>query len=144
MTFPRTVNPLDPASAAYIAGLVDGEGTVTLTRLHLGENRRLVVSISNSDLRLLEFVLGRVGVGKITRKRTYRPQHAPAFAFQVSGRQALALLLRITPYMRSYKAQRAQLALQKYVAVTPRNGKYTAEILSARDAFERRFFSMRP
>ena len=38
----RTVKQLDPPEAAYIAGLVDGEGTVTLTTMHRGENRRLV------------------------------------------------------------------------------------------------------
>jgi hypothetical protein len=140
----RTVKVLDAASAAYIAGLVDGEGTITLSRLHAKENRRLVVSISNNDSQLLAFVLGCVGAGKITRKRTYQPQHAPAFAFQLSGRQALALLLCIAPYLRSYKAKRAQLALESYLAVTPRNGKYTPELLTARLAFERRFFAMRP
>ena len=31
---------LPAESAAYIAGLIDGEGTITLTRLHAGENRR--------------------------------------------------------------------------------------------------------
>jgi hypothetical protein len=85
------------------------------------------VSISNNDLQLLTFVLGCLGAGKITRKRTYQPQHAPAFAFQFSGRQALALLMCIAPYLRSYKAKRAQLALESYLAVTPRNGKYTPD-----------------
>lgn len=32
----------DPAVAGYIAGLIDGEGTITLTRVHRNENRRLV------------------------------------------------------------------------------------------------------
>jgi hypothetical protein len=141
---PRTVNALDPASAAYIAGLVDGEGTITLTRLHASENRRLVLSISNNDLQLLTFVLSRVGAGKITRKRTYRPQHAPAFAYQLSGRQALSILQSIAAYLRSYKARRARLALATYLAVTPRNGKYTPQLLKARADFERRFFTMRP
>jgi len=39
---------LPAESAAYIAGLIDGEGTITLTRLHAGANRRLVVSIANT------------------------------------------------------------------------------------------------
>lgn len=144
MSLPRTINALDPASAAYIAGLVDGEGTITLTRLHARENRRLVVSISNNDLGLLTFVLDQVGVGKITRKRTYQPQHAPAFAFQLSGRQALSLLQSIAAYLRSYKARRAELVLATYLAVTPRNGKYTAQMRKAREDFERRFFALRP
>jgi hypothetical protein len=62
----------------------------------------------------------------------------------LSGRQALALLECIAPYLRSYKAKRAQLALKSYLAVTPRNGKYIPEILAARQAFERSFFSVRP
>ena len=57
---------LDPAVAGYIAGLIDGEGTITLTRVHRNENRRLVVSISNNDLSLLRFVLEVVGAGRIT------------------------------------------------------------------------------
>jgi len=67
----RTVNQLDPPEAAYIAGLVDGEGTVTLTTMHRGENRRLVVSISNTERNLLEFVQEALGTGQITSKRTY-------------------------------------------------------------------------
>jgi hypothetical protein len=39
-----------------------------MTRLHTDENRRLVVSIANTDLQLLQFVMGEVGAGKITRK----------------------------------------------------------------------------
>jgi hypothetical protein len=57
---------LSSADAAYIAGLIDGEGTVTLSREHRDERRRLVVSIANTDLALLRFVLGTVGAGKIT------------------------------------------------------------------------------
>ena len=42
MAHPLTAKRLPPRSAAYIAGLVDGEGTIALTALHRGENRRLV------------------------------------------------------------------------------------------------------
>jgi hypothetical protein len=58
MTRYRTVAHLDTAMAAYIAGLVDGEGTVTLTRWHRGENRRLVVSISNNAGAVANFFRG--------------------------------------------------------------------------------------
>ncbi|HHH13218.1 MAG TPA: hypothetical protein ENJ98_03190, partial [Thiolapillus brandeum] len=62
-------NRLTPTQAAYIAGLLDGEGTITLTRKHRNENRQLAVTISNTELSLLEFVKQTVGMGKITRKR---------------------------------------------------------------------------
>ena len=45
----REVKKLGQTDAAYIAGLIDGEGTVTLSRRHRNENRQLVISISNTD-----------------------------------------------------------------------------------------------
>lgn len=132
----RTVAHLDTAMAAYIAGVVDGEGTVTLTRWHRGENRRLVVSISNNELAILDFVFRTVGAGQITRKRTYDPRHAASYTYQISGRQALGLLRQIVPYMKSYKSARANLALREYVRLTPRNGRYTEAMRAARIEFE--------
>jgi len=135
---------LDPTIAGYLAGLIDGEGTVTLTRVHRNESRRLVVSISNNDLGLLRFVREVVGMGRITRKRTYSQRHAPSFTYQLSSRQALALLRQTEPLLRSYKAARARLALAEYVQLTPRNGKYRADQRARRSDFEARFFAIRP
>src|SRR5690348_6368241 len=88
MGSPRRSNSLSLECAAYIAGLIDGEGTITLSRLHAHENRRLVVSIASTELTLLDFVLRNFGVGKITRKRTYSAAHSPSFCCAVSSRQA--------------------------------------------------------
>lgn len=144
MVLARAINSLDPAYAAYIAGLVDGEGTVTLSRMHRNERRRLVVCISNNELAILRFVLAAIGAGKITSKRTYHPLHAASYTYQISSRQALGLLRQIKPYLRSYKARRARLILDNYLAVTPRNGKYTAGAAAARDAFEAELLAIRP
>ena len=133
---------LSVADAAYIAGIVDGEGTITLSRLHRNEQRRIVVSISNNERDLLEYVQQTVGAGRISNKRTYRAAHAPSFHYQISSRQALALLEQITPYLRTYKSRRARLALAQYLAVTPRNGKYTDDVLKRRIAFEQLFLSV--
>jgi hypothetical protein len=35
---PKQLQPLTSVDAAYIAGLIDGEGTITLTRKHKQEN----------------------------------------------------------------------------------------------------------
>jgi hypothetical protein len=74
----RVVNPLATVDAAYIAGLIDGEGTITLSRKHAAEKRQLAISISNTEERLLDFVLQSVGAGKITRKRTAKAHHSPS------------------------------------------------------------------
>lgn len=140
----RTVQRLAPEVAAYVAGLVDGEGTITLSADHRGERRRIVVSISNTDFALLEFVRETVGAGRITGKRTYSERHTPSFAYKVTNRQALDLLSQIAAYLKTYRAQRAQLAIRHYVALTPRNGKYPQEVLQKRGEFEREFLAVGP
>jgi hypothetical protein len=68
----REVSSLSPTDAAYIAGIIDGEGTITLSRKHAGENRQLVISISNTERPILAFVLDRVGAGKLRARRLVR------------------------------------------------------------------------
>src|SRR5258706_6119918 len=140
----RTVQRLNPETAAYLAGLVDGEGSITLSAEHRGERRRIVVSISNTDRSLLEFVRECIGAGRITAKRTYSERHTPSFAYKVTNRQALDLLSQIASYLKTYRAKRAEMAIQHYVALTPRNGKYPHEVLRMRDAFEREFLAIGP
>jgi hypothetical protein len=77
--------------AAHVAGIIDGEGTITLTRTHRGENRRPVVSISSTELPLLAYVRSIVGAGRITSKACARPHRSPSFAYTVTSRQTLSL-----------------------------------------------------
>lgn len=126
---------LSSTDAAYIAGLIDGEGTVTLTRKHRNENRQLCVSISSTERPMLEFVKHSMGVGKITNKRTSKPIHSPSYTYAVYNRQALDLLRDALPWLKSYKRDRAELILQDYIRLTPRNGKYTRELQNHRQNF---------
>jgi len=139
-----SVRSLRPEEAAYLAGLIDGEGTSTLSRLHKGSGRSIVVTISNTDRTLLQFVLDTVGSGCITSKRIYHPAHTPSFAYKIANRQALDLLAQVACYLKTYRAKRASLALTKYIAVTPRNGKYSSEIHRMKAEFEREFLAMGP
>lgn len=138
------MNPLRTEDIAYIAGLIDGEGTITLTRKHRNENRQLAVTISNTERALLDYVLRTIGVGKITKKRTSLPQHTPSFTYAVYNRQALGLLSKIHPHLRTYKRQRASLILRDYIRLTPRNGKYSPSLKLARDEFETAFLAIKP
>jgi hypothetical protein len=128
---------LSSTDAAYIAGLIDGEGTVTLTRKHRNENRQLCVSISSTERPMLEFVKRSTGFGKITNKRTSKSIHSPSYTYAVYNRQALDLLRDLLPWLKSYKRNRAELILQDYVRLTPRNGKYTKELRNHRQDFVR-------
>ncbi|MET0514500.1 MAG: LAGLIDADG family homing endonuclease [Nitrospiraceae bacterium] len=140
----KRANILEPVHASYIAGLIDGEGTVTLTRLSRNRQRGLAVTISNTERDILEHVFRLIGVGKITNKRRSKSHHVPSYTYQITNRQALDLLKQICPYMRSHKSDRARLAVCQYVKLTPRNGRYTIDQLRERDKFVRQFFAIRP
>ena len=138
----KKVKKLKPEEAAYLGGLIDGEGTVTLSNVHINKTRYIVITISNTDYNLLKQVLKTVGAGKITNKKTYKKWHKPSYAFQIYSRQALDVLSQITPYLQTYKKQRAELALNKYIELTPRNGKYNEKIKEDRKKFIDKFFSI--
>jgi hypothetical protein len=138
----RAVRELSAQDAAYLAGLLDGEGTIALSRRHANEHRHLVLSISSTEPELLRWAASATGVGKITRKRTVSERHATGLTYSVSNRQALSVLAQVAPFLRSYKRFRARLALDKYVELTPRNGKYSHEIETLRRAFEQEFMAL--
>jgi hypothetical protein len=137
------VNQLSNTDAAYIAGLIDGEGTITLSRKHRNENRQLCVSISSTERPMLQFVFDTVGVGKITNKATSSSRHAPSFTYAITNRQALMLLEIVSPWLRSYKKQRASLILRDYVRLTPRNGKYSDTLKQERKEFENEVLALK-
>lgn len=101
-----------------------------------------MVSISSTERALVQWALEDSGVGKVTGKKTSSPKHSPGITYSVSNRQALDLLHRLSPYLRSYKRQRAELAMEHYRALTPRNGKYSPEMTAAREQFERDFLGI--
>lgn len=140
----RKVKKLSREDAAYIAGVIDGEGTISLSRRHRGEYRQLVISISSTEPQLLRYVHTAIGAGRITNKRASRINHTPSVTYVIDNRQALALLEQIAPYLRTYKAQRAELILNDYVRLTPRNGKYSPAQLGEREIFIQRFLCLNP
>ncbi|WP_404347668.1 LAGLIDADG family homing endonuclease [Sutcliffiella horikoshii] len=130
--------------AAYIAGIIDGEGSILLTRIHKNEFRHPCITIASTDIELLEFVQSIIG-GAIVRKKNYKPTiHKNSFSLNVkSKRDVLNTLKCIHPYLRVYvKKRRAIYILDNYDSVTKRNGKYkTVEILE-KVRFEEEFFNL--
>ena len=143
MTIYKKVKNISPENAAYIAGLIDGEGTISLSRKHKGDNRQLVISISNNELPLLKYIHKTVGAGHITRKRNYSILHAPSFTYVITNRQALTLLECISSYLKTYKSKRAKFILKDYLRLTPRNGRYTSDQKKKREIFIEKFLKIK-
>lgn len=144
MTIYKKVTTLSKVNAAYIAAIIDGEGTITLSRKHKKDNRQLSITISNTEMPLLEFILETIEAGKITNKKTYKDNHTPSMTYTINNRQALDLLSQIEPYLKTYKKQRAEFILKNYIRVTPRNGKYNENLKVEREKFVVAFFKISP
>ncbi|WP_144553964.1 LAGLIDADG family homing endonuclease [Bacillus sp. X1(2014)] len=130
--------------AAYIAGIIDGEGTITLTRMHEKEHRRPCITIASTDKELLVY-LQKLTEGTINNKKNYNPErHKDSYTLSIKKKETvLALLNHVTPYLRvDKKRNRALWILKNYELVTPRNGKYTKVLLEKKIAFENSFFEI--
>lgn len=135
---------MSESECAYLAGIIDGEGTVTLTVKQKGGSRHLAVTVSGTESTLMNYLPKVIGAGRITNKKTYKLNHAPAYTYSIYSRQAISLLGQILPYLRTYKAKRAKLALKEYILVTPRNGKYSPEQKISKDKFVEKFLAITP
>jgi hypothetical protein len=122
---------LEEVIKAYLAGIVDGEGTITLTKHHKNETPAPLVSVSNNDLQLLRWIQGKVG-GVITSKRKNKPHHSNSYVWCLRQDKALWLLSKIKHYL-IVKRKQAELILQEYKKVTHRAGKYTADLLHEKE-----------
>ncbi|WP_138418410.1 LAGLIDADG family homing endonuclease [Aquibacillus sediminis] len=128
--------------AAYVAGIIDGEGSITLTRMHEGEYRRPCISIASTDKELLVYLQSIVG-GTLNNKKNYKPdQHKDSYTLSIKRKHEVFYVLKmVSPFLRiEKKKRRAMFILDNYNVVTPRNGKYNQEQLENKLSFEEKFF----
>ena len=112
------MNKLTPEQAAYIAGIVDGEGCISYRmerdmRLVSGHKRypALKVEVGNTNEELILWLLAVVGEGVTTKARSYQNKnHKPHYSIVWKANRALALLEQVLPYL-TIKKSRAQLML---------------------------------
>ena len=118
---------MEDTEKAYLAGIIDGEGTVTLSRRKPNQTPSPNVSVSNSNLPMLRWIKNNVG-GCISTKKRYQSHHRQTYVWALSYDKALSLLRKIEKYLIIKKPQ-AKLILEEYKASTIRTGKYTKELL---------------
>lgn len=110
---------------AYMAGLIDGEGTITLARHHRDQYPQPRLAIANNSRKLLEWAQSKARCGIIIRRARRKAWHHESYVWQVQLAGAvLKLLAEVEPYL-LLKRRQARLLLADYKACTPRNGKYT-------------------
>ncbi len=126
---------------AYTAGLIDGEGSILLNLDSKNANRVPVVSLTNTSKPMIDFLYTNFG-GTVTNQKTYKLHHKKSWIWRLRNKgQVLSFLTQITPYMLDEeKLRRAKHILNNYELVTVRNGKYSAQQLTDKKAFEEEFF----
>lgn len=129
---------------AYIAGIIDGEGSIMLTRFHKKQLPAPCITIASTSLELLEWVKIKAGLGSIKSKKNYNPiHHKDSFTYIIRYNEAILLLKEVEPYLViEQKKLRAQLILNEYKNLTPRNGRYSEELLKKKEEFHTRFMSI--
>ncbi|MFD1358820.1 LAGLIDADG family homing endonuclease [Fictibacillus halophilus] len=135
---------MENVEAAYLAGIIDGEGSITLTRMHSKEFRRPCISIASTDLELLSYI-NSIVISRINYKKNYYPDnHKNSYTLTIKKKETVMFVLsKILPYLRiERKIKRTQWILDHYNIVTPRNGKYTPEMLKVKLQFEEVFFDI--
>ncbi|MEB1808653.1 MAG: LAGLIDADG family homing endonuclease [Bacillaceae bacterium] len=135
---------MNEVEAAYIAGIIDGEGTITLTRLHKNEYRRPVITIASTDIELLTY-LKSIIKGTITSKKNYSPKiHKDSYTLTIKSKENVFYILeKVIPYLRvPMKKRRAEYLLKNYNQVTLRNGKFNDALRKAKLEFEEGFFKL--
>jgi hypothetical protein len=111
---PRQIDPMpmSPTDAAWLAGILDGEGCVSLNSANHGHLRAYFprVSVTNTDLRMIEKIQEITGIGGVY----YRPASGnwrERWHWDVQNiEDIMGLLLAVRPYLIT-KGDRADLLL---------------------------------
>ena len=127
---------------AYAAGLFDGEGSISLVRQKNNRSHSPQVSVASNDYEVLAWFQKRFG-GSIVTKQPRKATHSVSYDWRLTDRRALSFLELIRPYLViERKIRRVDLLLNNYLACTPRNGRYSAEIAEQKQALIETFFSL--
>ena len=126
----------------YIAGFMDGEGSVTLCRDRKDAKFKTpMVSFSNNIRCILEDIQQFLELGgSIIQKHETRQNCGPSFTLHYKDNAALEVCALLQDKLRHpSKKARAQLLVATYKSVTPRNGKYSTKIQKKKLEFEEQF-----
>jgi hypothetical protein len=93
--FGREVPVLSPTDAAWLAGLIDGEGSVLLSRSGKSYSPVITVGMTHEDTILH---VHRLVPGSMIHRQQQAKGWKDAYCWTVGGRRAVALAMQLVPY----------------------------------------------
>jgi hypothetical protein len=115
MTRPTwTARLMTPCEAAWVAGIVDGEGTITIrTKPYPGGKRYQVASITvpNTDVSMIARLVECTGIGRVGMNVRATHRRKQIWRWQTDQQQAAAVVRQLLPWLTT-KADQAVLLLE--------------------------------
>lgn len=100
---------LSPVDAAYLAGFMDGEGSIMLTPRR--DKVSVKLSATNTDLNILEWITEVTGVGNVSKQHLYSENRRQTWFFYCNSDAAISIIEQILPYLK-IKSEQAKLAIE--------------------------------
>lgn len=119
------VNKIKDTDAAYIAGFIDGEGSIGLRTAHSNDgktpNYTLRMRITNTNLEVLAWIQAIVRQGSIRKIKMYQFNKKQGYEIYWGGRVARNILVQIQPYLK-VKALQAKIGIEFAKTIKSRGG----------------------
>lgn len=106
----RESRDLSIAEAAYLAGIMDGEGSVMIVSRGGGRSLSALLSVTNTKYPMLQWIIDRTMVGLINRQYQETSKRSETWFWRCWGDGALMVLRQIKPYL-VIKGEQASLAI---------------------------------
>lgn len=108
---------VDPLDAAYAAGLIDGEGYVTIALTHNAGYPNPVyrgrIAVNMTTAEPLQWMLNTFGGSYFAYKTPPHPNHRPMIRWELQGRKVVPFLEALLPHFK-LKHRQAELILKLY------------------------------
>lgn len=118
---------LSATEAAYVAGLVDGEGCITAVSRRSCIEGGMSLGSTNRDV--LVYLKELTGIGSVTPEghgRQRKKNHKPVYVWEVTVYPVKSLLIQLVPFLRIKKKQ-AELMIELFSF-----SKYPTQLVSSR------------
>jgi hypothetical protein len=130
----------------YISGFFDADGSILLAKPSKKQPKTIFIHFSNNDYNLLKtiqkFIFKELNLkGSISTKSPKKDTHSIAYELKY-GYNAAYLICTHLKSLQIKKKYKIDITLKLYKNCTPRNGKYSTNLLAAKKEFEILFYAI--
>jgi len=109
---------LNDVEKGYLAGIVDGEGTIRITKAQDKRNNKTyvyyapIISITNTDPKLMSYIRELVKVGHFYAEKRTKPQHRQKMVYSIASIEGVKQILDQIKDFLIVKKRNAMLVLE--------------------------------